>query len=569
MLDNIIENKVKVFISSKCDNGRYTIMRRGLKELLISTGLVEVYIFEDSASSSLCVEESYLKELDSSDLCIFIIDNSEEITEGILKEYTRAKTLGKRSMYLFCDESSKEKNKIQLEIEKQGLQKYRVIHEFSEIIHEAYRAIMQDITNIYKYKNTTNERIKIQQVNEDSETTMYKVKKIDSKGLQLTNKELLKGILNVEKIDEKELNEYDVLCAEFLKAVLRKQKINNDKFELLKNKILEMYNGNLKYLIGIRLETVKLYYNGNIEECIQKLKDIIDKENDKVPEWILNDIAIDLRNLENIQDELNNQIRFENDGQRYLNNCEESVYYPLIDRVDENRKKEILKRLINYQLESPYSISIENIEYIFNFISLCFYIALINGSITHLRLTLDRIKETLLALNMRYDDHDMYVQTIKFLILTQDDKKIGKILRTYKNNIDVINCDDINNIYNDIENTEIEYYKLISECILLQYFNLYFSDNQYNMLFKKVCSNIRIWMDNDNRIINYGMYFFDMLKSNIQRGNNQIILEIILKVFDNQLKRFYDNALEVIQRLDYSNISKKEQEKLMKYLKKL
>lgn len=567
MLDNIIENKVKVFISSKCDNGRYTIMRRGLKELLISTGLVEVYIFEDSASSSLCVEESYLKELDSSDLCIFIIDNSEEITEGILKEYTRAKTLGKRSMYLFCDESSKEKNKIQLEIEKQGLQKYRVIHEFSEIIHEAYRAIMQDITNIYKYKNTTNERIKIQQVNEDSETTMYKVKKIDSKGLQLTNKELLKGILNVEKIDEKELNEYDVLCAEFLKAVLRKQKINNDKFELLKNKILEMYNGNLKYLIGIRLETVKLYYNGNIEECIQKLKDIIDKENDKVPEWILNDIAIDLRNLENIQDELNNQIRFENDGQRYLNNCEESVYYPLIDRVDENRKKEILKRLINYQLESPYSISIENIEYIFNFISLCFYIALINGSITHLRLTLDRIKETLLALNMRYDDHDMYVQTIKFLILTQDDKKIGKILRTYKNNIDVINCDDINNIYNDIENTEIEYYKLISECILLQYFNLYFSDNQYNMLFKKVCSNIRIWMDNDNRIINYGMYFFDMLKSNIQRGNNQIILEIILKVFDNQLKRFYDNALEVIQRLDYSNISKKEQEKLMKYLK--
>ena len=55
MLDNIIENKVKVFISSKCDNSRYTIMRRGLKELLINTGLVEVYIFEDSASSSLCI----------------------------------------------------------------------------------------------------------------------------------------------------------------------------------------------------------------------------------------------------------------------------------------------------------------------------------------------------------------------------------------------------------------------------------------------------------------------------------------------------------------------------------
>lgn len=53
---------------------------------------------------------------------------------------------------------------------------------------------------------------------------MYKVKRLTVKDLQLTNKELLKGILNVEKIDEKELNEYDVLCAEFLKAVLRKTK---------------------------------------------------------------------------------------------------------------------------------------------------------------------------------------------------------------------------------------------------------------------------------------------------------------------------------------------------------
>lgn len=341
MLDNIIENKVKVFISSKCDNDRYTIMRRGLKELLINTGLVQVYIFEDSASSSLYVEESYLKELDISDLCIFIIDNSEEITEGVLKEYNRAKTVGKRTMYFFCDELSKEKSIMQLELEKQGLQKFKVVHEFSEIIHEVYIAIMQDITNIYKYKNEINEKMKIEKVTEDSKTMMYKVKKIDSKGLQLTNKELLKGILNVKEINEDELDEYDVLCAEFLKVVLRKQKINNNKFELLKAKILEMYDRNLKDLINARLECVKLYYNGDIDQCIDNLKEIMEKKKKKIPEWFLNDIAIDLRNLQNIQDEMNNLVRFENDGQKYINNSEESLYYPLIDRMDENSKLSI------------------------------------------------------------------------------------------------------------------------------------------------------------------------------------------------------------------------------------
>lgn len=39
MLDNIIENKVKVFISSKCDNGRYTNYEKRLKGITNKYGI--------------------------------------------------------------------------------------------------------------------------------------------------------------------------------------------------------------------------------------------------------------------------------------------------------------------------------------------------------------------------------------------------------------------------------------------------------------------------------------------------------------------------------------------------
>lgn len=68
MLDNIIENKVKVFISSKCDNGRYTICF-DVEEKMIIIGSCLEYMFpkiynELNESSEniydVCLEETHL-----------------------------------------------------------------------------------------------------------------------------------------------------------------------------------------------------------------------------------------------------------------------------------------------------------------------------------------------------------------------------------------------------------------------------------------------------------------------------------------------------------------------------
>lgn len=566
MLENIVENKVKIFISSICDNARYTIIRKALKEILTNTGFVEVYIFEDAASSSFSVEESYLNELEQSDLCIFILDNADKMTEGVIKEYNRANELNKKSMYFFCDEKEKKKTELQVEIEMKGTQRYKIIHEFSNMTHEIYRAVMQDIINMYKYKNHIHEEAKIEKITDSGKTKGYKIKKIDREGLKLATNELLKEINMKEKVNEEKINEFDLLCADFIKVVLKEKKIDEMEFEFLKLKIIEMYSGNLKEVIKNRLNAVKLYYSGNIESCIKTLKNILKFQNEDVPEWIMNDVAIDLRNIENIYLQMHNKVCFENEGQKYINNSEESLYYPLLDRIEADRKNDMLKRIIDYRLDSPYTNKVESFYYIFDYISLCFYIALINGSITHLRITLQRMSETLLSLYMKYDDHDIYIQIIKFFILGQKDKEIEKLLRIYNKKVDIVNSDDINKIYELIENIEIDYYKKISECLLLKYFKYYFSEERYNKTFEKVCNDISNWIDDDNRILDYGKYYFDMLKGNIDRADNKKIVNIVIKVFKNKLMRYYDEALGILQRINYSNIDVKLQEEILKYL---
>lgn len=63
MRDDTIEYKVKVFISSKC-GGRYTLIRKALKSLLLETNIVQAFIFEELGPSSQHIVDSYITKLE-------------------------------------------------------------------------------------------------------------------------------------------------------------------------------------------------------------------------------------------------------------------------------------------------------------------------------------------------------------------------------------------------------------------------------------------------------------------------------------------------------------------------
>ena len=79
-------SKIFVFISSKCQPEKYKNIRAVLKQQLEDTGIFSVYIFEEAGASSTSPQNKYLTQLIRSDVCIFLIDNKDGITEGVQQE---------------------------------------------------------------------------------------------------------------------------------------------------------------------------------------------------------------------------------------------------------------------------------------------------------------------------------------------------------------------------------------------------------------------------------------------------------------------------------------------------
>lgn len=73
MNSNTVEHKLSIFLSSKC-GGKYAIMRKALKQLLLETGLTDVYCFETEPGSSESMPSAYLDNIETTQLFILIVD---------------------------------------------------------------------------------------------------------------------------------------------------------------------------------------------------------------------------------------------------------------------------------------------------------------------------------------------------------------------------------------------------------------------------------------------------------------------------------------------------------------
>lgn len=562
-----IEYKVTVFISSKC-GGRYAIIRKALKELLLETGMTNVYVFETAPGSSQPMPDAYLQYINESHLCLFLIDNKDGVTNPVLAEYQRAKELGKKIICVFCDEKKKKPTQLEEEIRMTQRGKYCPVHEFSDITKVAYRSVMQDILDAYKKKSSSSVS---SNANSDLSTEKvltvadsYIIDKNMLKGFDKTKNELVKNFFPFgEKAED--TSELDDMSQDLMKVILCKQRFESIDYDRTCKKVVELHQSVYKNLISLRLKAVKYYFEDKIPECIDTLKEVLQiaSSNTEIANWISNDIAIDLRNMIGINDEIHSRLSIDNEGQKFINNNCETVFFPVLDRFESNMKEKIIKQYFKVYTDSPYTTTLGGQGEVFKDIAICYCTALIYGSITHLLITRNRIIDALSALCFEYSDHDLFVELIKMLIIERRDKDLEKFIRIYNQSVDVVNSNDIETIQACIECIPISHHKRISEFLLLKYFGYYFSDLQYNQLSEKLVSFSFDWIDNEKRIYNLCDYIFGALKENSRRIDIDCLTKFIIKVLSMNGNRWYDDACSLSCSLDYSLVSEGNQTSLL------
>lgn len=566
-----IKHKLRVFISSKC-GGKYTIARKSLQKLLEVTGLIETYVFETDPASSEDTQSAYLKYVDDSNLCIFLVDNNDGVPPAVLSEEKRAKDKHLRLLYLFCDENKKEPTPMQEGIKASLSQKYLVVHEFSDIVSEAYDSVMQDVIAVYKIKDEpfSSEKGEV-------EPTADKYLNPETHSLMATSfskyprvaNVLTKKILPVNPLKrDAEATPLERLLSNHLQTVIFEKPFYEGIIDSISSEVLKENNGEICEVLPLRYQAQKYYYLTKYDDCLTLLQQAISivMEKKSIPTWIANDIAIDIRYVQGRIDERNSAITLENPGQKLIDTSDEPVYFPYLDRQVENMQEEIAKKYYSQLTISPYTTNYGGLDQIFAPLANAFCIAEIHGSIVQTEITRDRLISIYSMLCTLYEDHDLLVEYIKLLITNRDAKKLDAVIRTYNQSIDILNGQDMDAISDCINNMFNPVHQIMSKYLMASRLGYYMSDTAYSVLYKKLIEYAMRWVGDDSRIFNVNTYIFDFFRLNTHRAEGKDIVAFVCEVFHHGLARFYMDCFKVLRNLDFVTLEYEDQIKVKEIL---
>ena len=565
------QQKIKVFISSICGVSKYDTLRAKLKDQIEQTKLADAYLFEATEASTLTAEQHYLWDLETSDVCIFLIDNADGVNPGVQREVDAAKKYNKKSLYYFCDENSKEMTALQKSLMGAKYAKSRIVHTFDELLEHSGQGFIDDITLIYKYYCTghISAQTSAEQVNV-SEDICDSSLLVEKNMLANTDKSKLYfyHMFCSFKKEAQGTSDFDTWCAQFLLILFEHHSIREFNVGMFLDELKKHQSAEHFEVVSKRWQAIQFYFNNNLSECVASLEEALSKAKEKnLSEWLIKDILIDLRNQRGELYETENKYCYDDAAQQELSQSKHSIYYPVIDRIQGDLYEKITKDIVKKKYESPYTVELGNNITQTDLISNCYITAMFNGSLTYLHLLHNDLKHLAFWLCNNYTDWKFRKVLLKESIFTNSSKEIKSLERAFPDIITKLNNDDAMEIFDYCNNQVIQHKRFRMELQALSVIGYYLSDHSFDVILANMLSKIDDWLNADEPVFSIGEHIFTCLQGIGHRINPELIVEICCKFMDKGFSRWYSNAFKLLRsKIDISTISKDKAVVLIKHI---
>lgn len=483
--------KIKVFISSICGVEKYDKVRDELKTAIERTQLADVYTFESKEASTLPAGNHYTWALEDSDICIFLIDNTDGIKPGVQAEIDTVKKHNIKALYYFCDETQKEKTALEQSLMGAHFAKSKTVHHFSELSQDGAQALIDDIVAIYHYYCTgkivlnSGENDEIQAVDVVG-TEKYQLPTIPKSTLKNVDKcrdYFLKFVLGYSRgryPDETEnTSEFDDWGIQFLPILFEGKSIKHFNTAMYLDALKVQQDNGHYQVVQIRWQAIQAYFAGNIEKCVEYLESALSlaKETNQ-PTWVIKDILVDLRNQSLTRCIIRNEYS-DIPAQKELTESSKELYYPILDRIHESLHEKYIEGLYKKKIESPYSVTIgNNLDQYGEMLASSLIVSMYNGSLTHILLIYEKIRDFVFYLSCKYDDWNLRLNLYKLAIFAGDEKEIKGIQNSFPEVLNNLTAAEAKSIMDFCLNHPIKYKRLRSQ---LRAFGSvgYFLDDEY------------------------------------------------------------------------------------------
>lgn len=538
--------KIKVFISSICGVEKYDKVRAELKKAIERTQLVDVYTFESRGASTLPAGDHYILALKDSDICIFLIDNADGIKAGVQAEIDTVKKHNIKALYYFCDETQKEKTALEQSLMGARFAKSKTVHSFSELSREGAQALIDDIVAVYHYYCTgrivlnSGENDEIQAVDVVG-TEKYQLPIIPKSTLKNVDKcrdYFLKFVLGYSRGrypgEMENTSEFDDWGLQFLPILFEGKSIKYFNTAMYLDALKAQQDDGHYQVVQIRWQAIQAYFAEDIKKCVEYLETALSlaKETNQ-PTWVIKDILVDLRNVHWTCCTARNEYS-DTPAQKELTESSEELYYPILDRIHESLHEKYIEGLYKKKIGSPYSVTIgNNLDPYGEMLASSLIVSMYNGSLTHILLIYEKIRDFVFYLSCKYDDWNLRLNLYKLAIFAGNEKEIKGIQDSFPEVLNNLTADEAKSIMDFCLNHPIKYKRLSSQLLAFGSVGYFLDDKYYESYEKSIVGEIKSWLNSDTPVVAIGQDIFRCLSGVAYRMSQDILSEICCQFIDN------------------------------------
>ena len=271
-----------------------------------------------------------------------------------------------------------------------------------------------------------------------------------------------------------------------------------------------------------RWDAIRFVLSGNSEQALAAEKESLTlAKSANSPTWIINDILIDCRNLENAVHNQKREWVVDSEIQKELTNLETIVYLPVLDRYLTDIYSALSKEEFKFQTASPNTIFFgTNIGGIINNVENYFFSAVLYGSFTHMVIT----REILTMVLYRYDDitkkRPLLLDCLKILVVKGDAKQFKKIIDHKWDDAYAEIVSHADEIWALTDKTLLSHQNSIKQAIIAK-LGLYLSDSVFEKVekFLQTIAPTIYWGNSED--------YFESINQNMRRLNCESVMRML------------------------------------------
>ena len=557
------QERLRVFISSaqNIEKGfAWSEVRRRIKDHLSKCPYLNPFIIEDVASE-IPSNQFFEYQVQQSDIIVLLVKG--ELRKGTATEFAVATKNKKPLLVYFLDDDSPNPDveELKKEIQNTDYCTYHYLKNFDNIEFDIRNEIIEDVIRYYQFKHFQDIYVSQNAITDGNEINPVAIYSAEPSKINIPTKisiglfkscynsiyDLL-GIPQFKQENDSENSSFHKLGTVMLEWLVLGNEFDCEAeiYDLIE--YCECLYGCTDWLKK-RWEAIKYESSGQPQKALEaELLALEYAKKANLPQWIINDILIDCRNIETDINNLNHDGTYLTEAQKELDKSETIVYMPVLDRYLENVYESILKEDIKINTAKVGTKFYGNsLSAVLTDIENYFFSALLYGSYSHLYLSRKTLSNILYKYAELSGDSSLFMAAIKLRVLYGSEKEFQLLVQ--KKWDDVYSCitSNANDLWELSKKAPISFRDTMMQSVL-SFLGLYFTDN----IFREA----ETYLDTFSSKVYWGNseYYFDCILKNISRINQKRVVEMLVGIIKERRFNLGDKLSNILLRINLSTV---------------